>query len=127
MKISSQSCGAKYNIADEKVRGKIVKIACKKCGARIEIDGREQQDQAGTDDETRVYDQAHAHAAATGAIDAWTVSVDDNDQREINTAQLIELYSQGVINADTFVWRDGMADWSAIRDVDALRDPLAHA
>ena len=41
MKISCQSCGAKYNIADEKVRGKIVKIACKKCGARIEIDGRE--------------------------------------------------------------------------------------
>jgi len=124
MKISCQSCGAKYNIADEKVRGKIVKIACKKCGARIEIDGREQQEQASEQDETRVYDQAQAAAAAAGAIDTWTVSVDDNDQREINTAQLLELYAQGTINADTFVWRDGMADWAAIRDVDALRNQL---
>src|SRR5262245_16099421 len=118
MKISCQSCGAKYNIADEKVRGKIVKIACKKCGARIEIDGREQQEQAGADDDPRVYDQAQAAAAAAGSIDAWTVLVDDNDPREINTAQLVELYSKGVITADTFVWRDGMADWAAIRDVD---------
>ena len=62
MKISCQSCGAKYNIADEKVRGKIVKIACKKCGARIEIDGREAQDQAQDQGETRVFDQASAPA-----------------------------------------------------------------
>lgn len=122
MKISCQSCGAKYNIADEKVRGKIVKIACKKCGARIEIDGREPAEQASDQDETRVYDQAGA-PGAPGA-DVWTVSVDDNDQREVNTAQLIDLYAQGTINADTYVWREGMADWQTIREVDALRDRL---
>ena len=35
MKISCQSCAAKYTIADEKVVGKIVKIRCKKCSATI--------------------------------------------------------------------------------------------
>ncbi len=117
MKISCQSCGAKYNIADEKVRGKIVKIACKKCGARIEIDGREPTEQAHDQDETRVYDQAQQPA---GGGEMWTVSVDDNDQREADAAQIAELLAQGVVNGDTFIWRDGMADWLPIRDVPEL-------
>lgn len=117
MKISCQSCGAKYNIADEKVRGKIVKIACKKCGARIEIDGREPAEQAQDQDETRVFDQA---AVPPPAADTWTASIDDNDQREVTTAQLAELVQQGTVTGDTFVWRDGMGDWQAARDVAAL-------
>lgn len=122
MKISCQSCGAKYNIADEKVRGKIVKIACKKCGARIEIDGREPAEQAQDQDETRVFDQAQAPAAGA---DTWTVSIDDNDQREVTTAQLAELLQQGVVTPETFVWRDGMGDWQAVRDVSALQSVLS--
>lgn len=124
MKISCQSCGAKYNIADEKVRGKIVKIACKKCGARIEIDGREPAEQAQDQDETRVFDQAQAPAPSA---DTWTVSIDDNDQREVTTAQLAELVQQGVATLDTFVWRDGMGDWQAVRDVAALQSVLGGA
>ncbi len=127
MKISCQSCGAKYNIADEKVRGKIVKIACKKCGARIEIDGREPSEQTTDHDETRVYEAGQLPTGTTVVADSWTVSVDDNDQREINTQQLIELYGQGVVTGETFVWREGMADWQPLRDVDALRDALAGA
>ncbi len=127
MKISCQSCGAKYNIADEKVRGKIVKIACKKCGARIEIDGREPAEQAQDNDETRVFDQAVVPPAGAPTADSWTVSIDDNDQRELTTAQLAELYAQGVVTPDTFVWRDGMADWQAVRDVAALQSALAAA
>ena len=125
MKISCQSCGAKYNIADEKVRGKIVKIACKKCGARIEIDGRAPTEQANDQDETRVYDQASASMpGGAPSTDVWTVSVDDSDQREVTTPQLLELLQQGTITADTFVWREGMADWQMIRDVDGLRDQI---
>ena len=31
MKIECDKCGAKYSIADDKVRGKTFKIRCKKC------------------------------------------------------------------------------------------------
>jgi predicted Zn finger-like uncharacterized protein len=127
MKISCQSCGAKYNIADEKVRGKIVKIACKKCGARIEIDGREPSEQTTDHDETRVYEAGQLPTGTTVVADSWTVSVDDNDQREISTQQLLELYGMGTVTGETFVWREGMADWQPLRDVDALRDALAAA
>ena len=39
MKITCQSCQAKYTIADDKVLGKIVKIRCKKCAATIVVNG----------------------------------------------------------------------------------------
>ena len=39
MKITCQSCQSKYNVADEKVEGKIVKIRCRKCGATIVVNG----------------------------------------------------------------------------------------
>ncbi len=39
MKVTCQSCQAKYSIADEKVRGKVAKIRCKKCGTTIIVNG----------------------------------------------------------------------------------------
>ncbi|NUO52212.1 MAG: hypothetical protein HOV80_25445, partial [Polyangiaceae bacterium] len=37
MKISCQSCAAKYTIADEKVVGKVIKLKCKKCSSTIVV------------------------------------------------------------------------------------------
>src|SRR3954452_3157922 len=39
MKIVCDSCGTKYSIADEKVRGKVFKIRCKKCSHIIVVRG----------------------------------------------------------------------------------------
>jgi predicted Zn finger-like uncharacterized protein len=41
MKISCQSCAAKYTIADEKVVGKVIKIKCKKCSSTIVVNGND--------------------------------------------------------------------------------------
>ena len=41
MKIVCDSCGTKYSIADEKVRGKVFKIRCKKCSHIIVVRGGE--------------------------------------------------------------------------------------
>ena len=35
MKIECEKCGAKYSIADDKVKGKTFKIRCKKCSNAI--------------------------------------------------------------------------------------------
>jgi predicted Zn finger-like uncharacterized protein len=39
MKIVCEACQAKYSIADEKVRGKVFKIRCKKCSHVIVVRG----------------------------------------------------------------------------------------
>lgn len=108
MKIACQSCGAKYTIADEKVSGKTVKIKCKKCGATVVVDGHAQADGG----------QGYGNEAA--GADEWTVSVADDDQRTLTTPQIVEEYRNGVVTPDTFVWREGMAEWQALGEVAEL-------
>ncbi len=132
MKISCQSCQAKYTIADEKVLGKIVKIRCKKCGATIVINGSE------TEGATQAYDANAQQAApaagydyaASGAGDSWTVNVADGDQRTMTTAEIVASYRSNVVTDETFCWKEGMGDWLPIREISdlmtALGGPAAH-
>ncbi len=122
MKISCQSCQAKYTIADEKVLGKIVKIRCKKCGATIVINGNEQEaataafdPNAGAAAQSPVYDYA-----AQGGGEPWTVNVTDGDQRTMTTADIAAAYRSGVVVDDTYCWKDGMGDWLPLRDIPEL-------
>lgn len=113
MKIQCQSCQAKYTIADEKVVGKVVKIRCKKCSATIVINGNEQvaaEDNA----DTHVFDYA-AHSN-----DQWTVNVADGDQRTMSVQEIVTEYRAGVINDETYCWKDGMADWLPLREIEQL-------
>lgn len=43
MKFNCESCEAKYKIADEKVVGRTLRMACRKCGSEIIIHGKELQ------------------------------------------------------------------------------------
>src|SRR6185436_19764659 len=111
MKVSCQSCQAKYTIADEKVVGKTVKIKCKKCGATIVVNGNEvaaappagsampaaaafASAPPGDDDDdgegaTRVVSEGMG--GGLGSVE-WTVNVTDEDQRTMNAAQLVIEY-----------------------------------
>ncbi len=110
MKVTCQSCQAKYTIADEKVRGKVAKIRCKKCGTTIIVNGTDGTGAAAAD---------HAHVAASD--EQWSVLVADGDQRTATAVQVAELFAGGSISLETPVWKDGMADWLPISQVDVLR------
>src|SRR5436190_4509193 len=112
MKIQCQSCQAKYTIADEKVLGKVVKIRCKKCSATIVINGNEQAAQAGAGDAQFDY--------ANQSGDQWTVNVADGDQRTMTAQEIAAEYKTGTVNDETYCWKDGMADWLPLREIDQL-------
>ena len=116
MKVTCQSCQAKYTIADEKVRGKVAKIRCKKCGTTIIVDGNDSA-AAGAADSGPVADYTQQGASD----EQWTVLVADGDQRTLTPAQVAELYASGTVGLETLVWKDGLADWQAISQTDALR------
>ena len=113
MKIQCQSCQAKYTIADEKVLGKVVKIRCKKCSATIVINGNETRP-AEDNADTHVFDYAGQ------ANDQWTVNVADGDQRTMTGQEIVAEYRVGVINDETYCWKDGMADWLPVREIEQL-------
>jgi predicted Zn finger-like uncharacterized protein len=148
MKITCQSCAAKYTIADEKVAGKTVKIKCKKCGATIVVNGAEVGYQAAPaadpsymqqqappggggeeeegDGQTAVFGADHATSGAPPAGD-WTVNVADDDQRTMSSDQIAAAYAAGTVTNDTYVWRDGMADWSPLSGVPELMALVSRA
>ncbi len=179
MNVACSSCPAKYAVPDEKVRGRKVRITCKKCGAAIIVDGTElassaaavpasgAQPAAGAPEKKAEVErprqktmlgglqaapQAVAGAAATSKLAAakaaapagafpaaakaavasavkapaaaakpltpkavvekpWTVAVTDDDHRDMPTAKVVELYAARTIDAETFIWREGMEDW----------------
>lgn len=124
MKIACQSCQAKYTIADEKVLGKIVKIRCKKCGATIVINGNEQEGATQALDTSQqqgggVYD----YTAGSGG-ESWTVNVSDGDQRTMTTAEVVDAFRTGVVNDETYCWKDGMGDWLPLREIPELSAAL---
>ncbi len=115
MKIICDSCGAKYAVSDEKVQGKTVKVKCRKCGSVIVVS---------SSDDASAADQA---AASTGASDSYSVSVTDGDQRAMTMDEIVAAYNEGVIDAETFVWAEGMDDWQPLREVDPIVDALHDA
>src|SRR5688572_23941541 len=85
MKITCESCQAKYTIADEKVVGKTVKIKCKKCNHAMVVHGANEAASAPSQDATvgqqgDLSEDADAKLDAGGppssaSPDAWTVNV----------------------------------------------------
>lgn len=109
MKITCQSCQAKYTIADEKIHGKVAKIRCRKCGETIEVDG--------TALGAPPAEPPAEVATAPGGESMWTVNLADDDQRAMTLGEILEGYRAGYITAETYLWADGMADWSPLAEV----------
>jgi len=120
MKISCQSCPAKYTIADEKVLGKVVKIRCKKCSSTIVINGND----AGALAEMGGGMGGQSLSPAAPVTDLWTVNVAEGDQRTLSTEEVVAEFGSGVIHDETFCWKEGMADWLPLREIDELREAV---
>jgi len=81
MKIICDNCRTKYSIADEKVKGKVFKIRCKKCSNIIVVRGNQQQDQQA---EAQPADGAYAGGGDYGEAPAWHLVV---DQKQVGVQQ----------------------------------------
>ncbi len=111
MKISCQACGTKYTIADDKVRGRKVRVRCKSCSTPIVVDTAQAESEA-PPPET---------AAAAPAADPWTVNLSDTEQRPMTTEEIVSGYHMGTVTTDAFVWKEGMEDWIPLLEQPELR------
>jgi len=111
MKIICDSCGTKYSISDDKVRGKVFKIRCKKCSHIIVVRGGETQDEAGA--------TAAAPAAADGG---WHIVVEGEQVGPISEADVRARVERGEIRGDTYIWKEGFADWLKLSTVPEFAD-----
>lgn len=157
MKFSCDTCHARYTIADEKVRGKILRVRCKKCGSSIVLKEPEdepveqvavREDDAThvlrTDEIKRVLTSPEAvtvpaakfvsrHSQPAEAVPPppprekaeWYVLVQKEEVGPLRMDELRERAAAGKLTPRTYIWRDGMANWSRVQTVPELADILA--
>ena len=120
MKVTCQSCQAKYTIADEKVLGKAVKIRCKKCGATILLDGTDPS-ALSSSGSSSTREPPGPDGQPQPQPEGWTVNVAEGDQRTMTDDEVVSAYRSGTIDLETYCWKDGMDDWLPLREIELLR------
>ena len=109
MKIVCDSCATKYSISDDKVRGKVFKIRCKKCSHIIVV--------RGTTDAS-----ASAPAAAAPEGGGWHLVVDGDQVGPLPEAEIRARLARGEITGETYIWKEGFADWLKLSTVHEFSD-----
>ena len=117
MKIVCDNCATKYSIADEKVRGKVFKIRCKKCSHIIVVRGGDgasapietQRDDAG--DAVDAESAAQSGSAPVVTDGVWHMVVAGEQVGPMTGAEVRARFAAGEVDAETYAWRDGFGDW----------------
>jgi predicted Zn finger-like uncharacterized protein len=125
MKIVCGSCGAKYSIADEKVQGKVFKIRCRKCSNVIVVKGSADGSSVEHLSAADAAEPMSSDFGGTAAASEWYVVIDGEQAGPMTPDEVEAQFASGRITAESFVWRDGMGDWSVLRDVEIFRHLVA--
>ncbi|HTM46973.1 MAG TPA: zinc-ribbon domain-containing protein, partial [Polyangiaceae bacterium] len=131
MNVTCSQCSAKYAISDERVRGRRVRIKCKRCSESFIVDGTELE-AAGTAPDGATETDTHgpgpsdaSQASTEGApSDLWMVALTDDNTQEMELAQVIDAYTAGTIDQYSYIWREGMSDWLTPFDIPEIAEPL---
>ena len=131
MKIVCDACQAKYSISDDKVQGKVFKIRCKKCSNIIVVRGgaaaAEPAAAPAQEKEHRVYDYGYeaGDQAPAGDDAVWHVVINQDQVGPMTAADVQQRFQAGEIDAETYAWREGFADWMPLAQVDAFAAMVA--
>jgi predicted Zn finger-like uncharacterized protein len=136
MKIVCDNCATKYSIADEKVRGKVFKIRCKKCSHIIVVRGgadgnaEASRDAAPADagfpgdDGQTIAARGGTPAAGvpTNADAVWHLVIDREQVGPLTPAEVRQKFTAGEIDVETYAWREGFGDWLRLGSIEDFRD-----
>lgn len=100
MRVTCDHCGARYSVAEDKLKNRERKFRCKHCRQIITIRPRSRQEPA--------------------AAQEWLFGLDGREQGPYNLEQAQHLIRQGKITRDYFVWREGLPDWLPVEQVDEI-------
>jgi predicted Zn finger-like uncharacterized protein len=120
MKIICDACSAKYSIADEKVRGKVFKIRCKKCSNIIVVRGTEEEaavQRAVPEKETQVYNYNDPDSEGE-----WHLVIDDEQVGPMTADEVRARFAAGDVDEESFIWKDGMGDWEPLTEIPEFAD-----
>jgi predicted Zn finger-like uncharacterized protein len=141
MKFLCSHCKAKYQIADEKVAGRALRMTCRSCKNEIVIHG-----EAGAAATYLTPSQAPMGSPSPVAappsplgmdfsrqvggnlrappvpqpIDEWHVGINDTPIGPIRREEVARKLANGALHPDSLAWREGLDDWLPIRAIPEL-------
>ncbi|MFL5351186.1 AgmX/PglI C-terminal domain-containing protein [Archangium sp.] len=157
MNFSCNKCQRRYSIADDKVRGKTVKVRCKNCQNVISVEGPPMEEQESTRvvslaDVERLREQDRSLAEEEAAIiqpasaasqswedeptrtmplrdtrSPWFVMVKSKQEGPLDEGALAELVASGTVTGRSYFWQQGMPDWKRGQDIAELAGFFAPA
>jgi predicted Zn finger-like uncharacterized protein len=133
MKIVCDNCATKYSIADEKVRGKVFKIRCKKCSHIIVVRGGDGATASAesTGGEGAFPNEESAPPAPRGSgapaplgtgEAVWHLVVDREQIGPLTREEVHAKFRGGEVDLETYAWREGFADWLRLGSIEDFKD-----
>jgi predicted Zn finger-like uncharacterized protein len=134
MEVRCSQCSTRYLVPDEKVRGRKVRLPCRRCGNAIVINARHLAGPKPTAPPAASVPPAPASGSGQRQSvrpvanvprpePAWNVAIDGTPKR-LTVPQIADEYRSGAIARTAYVWRSGMADWALLADVPDLKRAL---
>jgi predicted Zn finger-like uncharacterized protein len=129
MKFLCGNCKAKYQIADEKISGRTLKMKCRRCAHDIIIKGDAAPEAAVSAPVARpsVLSADFQRQVARGTsmppaqeLDQWHVAINDVPVGPIKKAEFQRKIASGAVRPDSLCWREGFDDWRPLKDVPEL-------
>src|SRR4051812_20620699 len=122
MKIVCEACQAKYSISDDKVRGKAFKIRCKKCSHIIVVRSTSASmpvAEGSASGPLPVQDGSGLTSGtpASATENTWHIVVEGEQVGPLSGSDVKARLSRGEISGETFIWREGLADWQKVSSV----------
>ena len=120
MNVTCDKCQKRYAIADEKVRGKSVKIRCKQCQNLISVQGPSAQavDTSGAPAGPSPWEEESTRAMPSLDMSAaWYAMVKGTQIGPLDLVALEQKVKAGELTLRTYLWKQGMADWKRASDV----------
>jgi hypothetical protein len=137
MKFLCRNCKAKYQIADEKVAGRTLRMTCQQCGEPIVVRASTRNQPAsrpltpnvlaGPPPVTTALGAGLARQLSEPARDAppvpheeWHVAINDVPVGPMRREEVARKVAMGAIARESLAWREGMDDWLPIKHIAEL-------
>lgn len=130
MKFLCDSCKAKYQIPDEKIAGRTLRMKCRKCGHNIIIRGAKTAGPKAPAPKPQA--KAPAPGSALGAsfrqgaplaqasLPQWHVAINDVPVGPIRAEEVQQKIQSGAVSGENLVWKEGFDAWRPLKDVSEL-------
>jgi len=137
MKFLCSHCKAKYQIADERLAGRTLRMTCRSCGQEILLRGDPGMTSnrapssisssmpavvpsaLGAEFQSAIAGSLHPLPPAV-PIDEWHVAIDDAPVGPMRREEVARRLASGMLGPESLAWREGLDDWMAIRSIPEL-------